>query len=344
MAVPNFPIDEAYLIGSWLESFFWGLYTLLFAMSMHTIYKKRKEGINKFTTFCLVLLYMLATGHMSLGLTRLIQGFIIYRDTIDPITYFSSVWIRVNMAKDYLYIATMFTGDVVVVWRLYVVWGKNMWYAILPFLMCVSEFVVGYGAVSQWLLPHPDGPEMVRWGTAMYVISMATNVLVTGVIAARIWYVSMRTKRVMGVDSDGRYNRVIILLIESGALISATKLTEFVLYNIAPGDGVGGLNAMYIIYEIVPQMTGIVPTMIIYAVNHGYTRRDDYYTDHGATLAFATGTRTEPTGHTNASLSAVAFAPSDLDVSSKNAAAEKGRTEKLSLKLSSSSSLGVEQV
>ena len=84
--------------------------------------------------------------------------------------------------------------------------------------------------------------------------------------------------------------------------------------------------------------------MIIYAVNHGYTRQDDYYTDHGATLAFATGTRTEPTGHTNASLSAVAFAPSDLDVSSKNAAAEKGRTEKLSLKLSSSSSLGVEQV
>ena len=78
MAVPNFPIDEAYLIGSWLESFFWGkpprwnyrlpsvnqltyasgLYTLLFAMSMRTIYKKRKEGINKFTTFCLVLLWV----------------------------------------------------------------------------------------------------------------------------------------------------------------------------------------------------------------------------------------------------------------------------------------------
>ena len=65
----------------------------------------------------------------------------------------------------------------------------------------------------------------------------------------------MRTQRVMGVESSGRYNRVILLLVESGALISATKITEFVLYNIAPDDGVGGLNAMYIIYEIVPQMT-----------------------------------------------------------------------------------------
>ena len=82
--------------------------------------------------------------------------------------------------------------------------------------------------------------------------------------------------------------------------------------------------------------------MIIYAVNHGYTQRDDYYTGHGTTLAFAT--RTEPTGHTNTSLSAVVFAPSDLDMASKNVAAEKGRAEKLSLKPSSSSSLGYEQV
>ena len=44
---------------------------------------------------------------MSLGLTRLIQGFIVYRDTIGPIAYFSSVWLRVNMAKDYLYITTV---------------------------------------------------------------------------------------------------------------------------------------------------------------------------------------------------------------------------------------------
>ncbi|KAI0664486.1 hypothetical protein C8Q70DRAFT_1049959 [Cubamyces menziesii] len=345
MAVPNFPIDEAYLIGSWLESFFWGLYTLLFAMSMHTIYQKRKEGINKFTTCCLVLLYLLASGHMSLGLTRLIQGFIVYRDTIGPIAYFSSVWLRVNMAKDYLYITTMFTGDLVVVWRLYVVWGKNYWYALLPFLMCVSEFIVGYGAVSQWLLPHPDGPEMVRWGTAMFSISMATNVCVTAVIASRIWYVSMRTQRVMGVESSGRYNRVILLIVESGALISATKLTEFVLFRIAPGDGIGGLNAMYILYEIVPQITGIVPTMIIYAVNKGFTQRDNYYTSHKTTLAFATRSGTEPTAHTNTSLSAVVFAPSDLDMPSKKAAAEKARmTEKLQLKRSPESSLADEQV
>lgn len=53
-----------------------------------------------------------------------------------------------------------------------------------------SYFVLvsGYGAISQWLLPHPNPPTMVKWGTAMYVLSMATNILVTAAIASRIWY------------------------------------------------------------------------------------------------------------------------------------------------------------
>ncbi|KAI0332733.1 hypothetical protein GY45DRAFT_1368960 [Cubamyces sp. BRFM 1775] len=345
MAVPNFPIDEAYLVGSWLESFFWGIYTLLFAMTIRKIYQKRKGGINKFTTTCLILLYILASGHMALGLTRLIQGFVIYRDTIGTINYFSSIWYRVNMAKDYLYISNMFLGDLVVVWRLYIVWGKNIWYALIPFLMCISEFVVGYGAVSQWLLPHPNAIETVRWGTTMFTISMATNIFVTAVIAARIWYVSVRNQRAMGVEPNGRYNRVILLIVESGAIISATKLTEFTLFNIAPDDGIGGLNAMYILYEIVPQMTGIVPTMIIYAVLQGFTQKDDYYTGYKTTHTLTFAPRTEPAAQVNSTLSAVAFAPGDPDMrASKKTIAHHGQFEKLSLNLSRSSVPGDERV
>ncbi|KAI0332758.1 hypothetical protein GY45DRAFT_1320671 [Cubamyces sp. BRFM 1775] len=344
MALPNFNIDEAYLIGSWLESFFWGIYTLLFGMTMYSIYQKRKDGINRFTTVSLVLLYLLASAHMSLGLVRLIQGFIIYRDTIGPIEYFASVFIRVNMAKDYLYITNMFLGDLIVVWRLYIVWGKSILCAALPFLMCVAEFVAGYGATSQWLLPHPNGWEMLRWGTAMFTISMVTNILVTAVIASRIWYVSMRTRQVMGVDSGGRYNRVILLIVESGALISTAKIIEFTLFKLTPGNATMGLHAMYILYEILPQVTGIVPTMIIYAVNNGFTQRDDYYTSHKTTLAFATQTDNEMTAHTNTSLSAVVFAPSDEAMAAKKANPERGVMGELTLKRSPSSSFTESQV
>ena len=42
----------------------------------------------------------------------------------------------------------MVLGDLVVVWRLYVVWGKNVWYALISFLMCISEF--GEFLISAW--------------------------------------------------------------------------------------------------------------------------------------------------------------------------------------------------
>ena len=31
-------------------------------------------------------------------------------------------------------------GDLVVVWRLYVVWGKNAWIVIFPLIMIAGEF------------------------------------------------------------------------------------------------------------------------------------------------------------------------------------------------------------
>ena len=48
---------------------------------------------------------------------------------------------------------------------------------------------------------------------------------------------------------------MILLIIESGALISAAKLTEFALFQLAPVDGLDGLNALYIVYEAMPQIT-----------------------------------------------------------------------------------------
>ena len=169
--------------------------------------------------------YLLASAHMSLGLVRLIQGFIIYRDTIGPIEYFASVFIRVNMAKDYLYITNVSSPlrDVNVSDSLLA--GRCSWAISSSSGACTlsgaratsaprfpsscvslnsvrvhcdclafsiadvrsAHEVAGYGATSQWLLPHPNGWEMLRWGTAMFTISMVTNILVTAVIASRIW-------------------------------------------------------------------------------------------------------------------------------------------------------------
>ncbi|OJT03317.1 hypothetical protein TRAPUB_6095 [Trametes pubescens] len=286
MAIATFAIDEAYLVGDWLESFMWGVYTIMFSMTMYTIYQKRREGVNKFTTTTLILLYVLATGHISLSLTRLIQGFIKLRNVMDPVEYFASIFIRLNMAKDYLYITNLFLGDLIIVWRLYVVYGKNVYIAALPVLMCLGELAVGYASISSWLAPKQNFTVMSRLGSAMFIMSLVVNILLTLIIVARIWIVTRRSRKALGV-SGGQYTRVLLLLIESGAFVAAAKLTEFILYELAPVDGLEGMNAIEVVFECMPQITGLAPTCIIFAINKGYTKPDsDYSTKPKSSVVF----------------------------------------------------------
>ncbi|KAG7442330.1 uncharacterized protein BT62DRAFT_444584 [Guyanagaster necrorhizus] len=64
-----------------------------------------------------------------------------------------------------------------------------------------------------------------------------------------------------------RYRTLLLIIIESGVLVTIAKAFEFGLYQYAPGDGLNGLNAMYIPFDCMPQTMGIVPTLIVIAVN-----------------------------------------------------------------------------
>ncbi len=68
-----------------------------------------------------------------------------------------------------------------------------------------------------------------------------------------------RTRELLQVESTDRYSRVIMLIVESGALIAVAKIVEFTLFKMAPVDGLHGLNALYVVYEIMPQVTVSVP-------------------------------------------------------------------------------------
>lgn len=274
MAV-NFPIDKAYLVAGWLESFFWGMFTVFFGFTIYGIYQKGLSRANRFTTPAIIILYVLATTHVSLALTRLIAGFITYRDVIDPVDYFANIAQNINVAKDYFYITNLVVGDSIVVWRLYVVWGNDVRVAAFPMVMILGTAIAGFGSISQFLLPNTNFTESVNWGTAMYVMSLSTNVIVTAVTAGRIWYVTHRNRKLMG-NMATTYTRLILLLIESGFVIAAAKVTEFVLFEVA-GSGIGGNNAMYIPFDIMPQITGLMPTLIVLAVNSGITQKDEYY-------------------------------------------------------------------
>jgi len=54
--------------------------------------------------------------------------------------------------------------------------------------------------------------------------------------------------------SRARYRSVILLIVESGVFMSISKLIEFTLFQLAPPDGLHGLNALYIQMDSMPQV------------------------------------------------------------------------------------------
>ncbi|KAH8116298.1 hypothetical protein DFH11DRAFT_1828069 [Phellopilus nigrolimitatus] len=268
-------VDEAYLIGGWMASALWGGYTVLFGASIYFMCTKRRAELRKPTTWLMVLMYCLATAHIFMALRRIILALIILRDVPPgPQAYLFNIGDHLNRVKDIIYITNLLLGDSIIIWRCYVVWGKVPWIIILPIIMLLGEAIAGYGAIAQYFASNPKLEDAIAWGTAMFTVSMATNIIVTSLTAGRIWWLLRPTKGLR--NSDGRYIRIVLLVIESGAVIAAAKLCEFVLFRLDPPTP-PGQHPMYIVFEMMPQITvRIMPTLIIVVVNAGLTSTTTY--------------------------------------------------------------------
>ncbi|KAA1477765.1 hypothetical protein DENSPDRAFT_622136 [Dentipellis sp. KUC8613] len=280
----EFGIDEAYLVGAWCAAALWGIFTSLVGYCLYHVAQRASKGTlhrsHYITTAAVILLYCIATAHMSMALRRLIIGFIHSSHGGDPdsMSYFADIGVSLNKAKDLLYITSMIIADSVVVWRCYSIWSHNRLVLVLPVCLVIGTTVSGYASIGQYFLVNPSPTVSVAWGTSMFAISLTTNVLVTLLSAGRIWYLSTWVYNDQPSSTSAKYRAIMLLIIESGAVIAAAKLTEFTLFRVAPGDGVGGNNALYIIFEMMPQINGIMPTIIIVVVNAGKTLCDEQYT------------------------------------------------------------------
>lgn len=271
-AMTNFPIDKSYLVGGWLASALWGAFTVVFAFCIISVITRPGGGRNHVTTGVVVVMYVLATAHIALVLSRLIQAFIVHvNDDGGAILYLADISQPLNRSKDMIYITLIVLGDIVLVWRCFMVWSKNYIVIAIPCSMVVATAITGYGAVGQYFLPDPFTPTSVQWAEGMLAVSMATNLLVTALTAGKIWNLMRNLGDMSFGSSQIKYRYMILLIVESGVVIAISKTIEFILFELSPDDGLDGNNALYIVMDCMPQIMGIVPTFIILAVNRGFT-------------------------------------------------------------------------
>jgi hypothetical protein len=112
--------------------------------------------------------------------------------------------------------------------------------------------------------------------------------------------VTRKSSGMLAVNGPSRARSALLLLIESGAFVFTIKLLELILYKLTPSDGIHGLNALYVVFDVTPQVVGLMPTLIVLTVNarvsmHDYITAKNTIapsaTNTGGPLVFGNGAR-----------------------------------------------------
>ncbi|KAJ8517672.1 hypothetical protein ONZ45_g5165 [Pleurotus djamor] len=162
------------------------------------------------------------------------------------------------LAGVYLHLTNSAIADCVIIYRCYIVWGFNK-YFILPMILVLTTTVYGY-----------------TMGLSVGTISLTlgTNIIVTGLTAGRLWWGARQTAKVFGKEHKDKYSKATAIVLESGAIYSLSLLVFLVLMRLELGTRRSvpantyacELPKSYVIYLIVSQLVGIIPTLIIVRV------------------------------------------------------------------------------
>ncbi|KAG1823953.1 uncharacterized protein BJ212DRAFT_710504 [Suillus subaureus] len=247
--------DIPALIGFGCEAVLYGSYCILFIISWVVLGQNRRSpNLSSPVVFANCLLFLCCTAHFALEFNH-------FYTTLEStgVDGFSAETPGLTGA-DFLISFTDLVGDLVLVYRCWMLWGKNYYVVILPLLSAFGGFACIMEVLHLVIVTDPTSPAppaaIVTLGLAGYILPLATNVIVTSLIVYRIWISSRIVKESPVVIGQGASYRAMMLIIESGALYLIVQFVFVVLFAIQhPAQG--------IVAVIATQIYGIAPTLII---------------------------------------------------------------------------------
>ncbi|KAK0481064.1 hypothetical protein EDD18DRAFT_1363299 [Armillaria luteobubalina] len=239
----DLPIDYASLIGAWCSSVLYGVNCI------NLLVRRRWWLLLGSAT----LQFIISTIHISAVLRSMIEGFIWLKNPELALFYWANQGRLVNVLKEAATITNCLACDTIMLWRLYVIWNKSVKVSLPPATMIIIFGICGYITIYH-LSTHPIQPESIetlyRWLQASYSLSLATQLSVTTMIAARIWWMSQRAGSCKSSTTSKSYMDIIWMIVESGAISAMTSTLFLAFFNTAVmisiilGDSLGQISAI----------------------------------------------------------------------------------------------------
>ncbi|GLB41471.1 hypothetical protein LshimejAT787_1000710 [Lyophyllum shimeji] len=149
------------------------------------------------------------------------------------------------------------TGDLILIWRVWVVWGFNYWIAFTP---------LGLLLAAAGLSLHQLAGQDIFFSIIPVSLIVANTSLCTALIFGRVWYIERKAAKTSTTKcTTGIWKGSMILFIESGVLYTSTQLLSLIL-------SYKKVVALPLLLNLEMPLIGILPSLIIIVVHYDLRR------------------------------------------------------------------------
>ncbi|KAF8492847.1 hypothetical protein F5888DRAFT_1636983 [Russula emetica] len=249
----SLPKSELISLGltTFLNGIFYTLFLITVIMTFYVRESSRRHHIRMLPVLSLML--VVATTHLFVLWIRGVQAFIVQKGG-SALAFYDELSDATSVARVTCLVIQTVLGDLVIIWRLYIVYGQRFWVAIPPLLLVTCYTVVGSVAISyiQRARPGTDIFDVAKaWITAYFSMTMSSNVICSGAIALRIYLTWKSQSRICA----RLYRGIVFIIVESNALYALGVLAALVTF-------VSGTNGQYAAVDAIIPLVGIVFCLI----------------------------------------------------------------------------------
>ncbi|KAJ7596395.1 hypothetical protein C8J56DRAFT_773606 [Mycena floridula] len=232
-----------------VESLLYGAFVILAVISIslslyrHSLYLSIRPGQCRWKLSTLVTpmflgaigLVVTITGHWIITVLRMFDAFVTYNHGETPTAYYADISKTTEVVKTGLLMATLVLSDIMIVYRMWIVWHHNRYVMIFPVLSILGLTVCGIGVTYQFYKYDPTASifesEAGRWIRSDCVLTLATNLYSTGMIVWRLWSTDRKIKSIRS-SGTSIVQRALVLIIESAAIYTTWTIIYIIAYEL----------------------------------------------------------------------------------------------------------------
>jgi hypothetical protein len=253
-----------YSAAALFEVFLYGVYSTLFAICLRVLLRNKKTT-QKLLLACALVMFALATIDVVLELSFLFWFVVKGKNIPEANLHFKSL----------IYITSNVIADSLVIYRCHSVWNNSKRIIVLPAFLLLAGSACGYAYIGL----SDEEYRFRQLLNAFLFTTVTLNLLVTILMASRIWWIARKARTILGPGLAKKYHTLIAIVIESGVIYSIYVVLDVVFPGLILDAGLA-------------QVVGIVPTLIIVQIGLG---RDSHDVDTTASMVQTEGRGFVPT-------------------------------------------------